>query len=457
MTALQKLVLWISILASFIAFLDGSVVNVALPAIADEFGGGLSVQQWVVDAYLIILGALMLIAGSLSDLLGRKKVLLAGLIGFGFASVLCAVAPSATFLIIARALQGAAGALLVPSSLALIMSSFEPDKKGKAIGLWTAWTGTAIIAGPLLGGLLVDFSSWRFIFAINILPIAAALWLLAKLETPLVEAHSSLDIRGALLGILGLGAPVYALIEQPHLGWGNPIVSIFLIFGLITMVTFIFYERRIRDPMLPLGLFRTRNFSIGNVATLAIYAGLASASFLVTVFVQQVGGYSATAAGLCLMPVTLIMFLLSPKFGALADKHGPRLFMAVGPVIAGLGFITMLSVDQSVQYWTQILPGVLLFGLGLAATVAPLTSAILGSIETEHAGVASAVNNAVSRIAGLLAVAFIGVLAAGKLDLVAFHRGLLLTSVLLFIGGIVSAFGIQNPDKHLHKNRHPLQ
>jgi len=440
----ERLVLWIAILASFVSFLDGSVINVALPAITDEFRGNLSVQQWVVDAYLITLGSLMLIAGSLSDLFGRKKILLYGLIGFGITSLLCALAPSSEFLIISRALQGIAGALLVPSSLALIIGAFKGTAQSKAIGQWTAWTGIAFIIGPLLGGLLVDAGSWRLIFAINVIPIAVVIWLLRRLDLPDRRSDVPLDIKGALLCAVGLGATVFALIEQPRFGWLNPVIILPLIVGILSLATFLWHEARVKHPMLPLKLFSVRNFAVGNLATFVVYGALALATFVPTIFMQQVGNYLATAAGLALMPVTIIMFLLSSRFGALSGKFGPRLFMAIGPVIAGIGFLTMLAVDQTVSYWV-LLPGILLFGLGLTITVAPLTSAILGSISEKQAGIGSATNNAVARIAGLVAIAIIGTVTGSALDLEGFHRSVILIAILLIVGGIISAIGIQNP------------
>ncbi|HEV7454434.1 MAG TPA: MFS transporter [Candidatus Saccharimonadales bacterium] len=445
----QRLVLIVSILASFVAFLDGSVINVALPAIARELGGGLVAQQWVVDAYLLTLGSFILIAGSLSDLFGRKKVLAAGLVGFGIASVLCAVAPTSTFLIVARALQGVAGALLVPSSLALIIATFSGPGQGKAIGTWTAWTGIAFVVGPLLGGFLVDVSSWRLVFAINIIPIAITLWLMRLLRQPEVRKHAHVDVVGAILCALGLAGPVYALIEQPHFGWSSPFVYVPLVSGVAALVYFLWHEHRTAYPMLPLALFGVRNFSVGNIATVAIYAGLSVATFLIAVFIQQVGGYSALGAGLALLPITGVMFILAPRFGALAGKYGPRFFMAVGPIVGGTGFLLMLRVDQTVAYWTRLLPGVLVFALGLAMTVAPLTTAILGSIDKGHAGIGSAVNNAVSRIAGLLAIAGVGVVTGANLNVAGFHRGLIMTAGLLIAGGVISAIGIQNQNRAL--------
>lgn len=445
MTPQQRLVLIICILASFVAFLDGSVVTVALPAIARELGGGFFIQQWTVDAYLITLGALMLIAGSFSDIFGRKKVLYAGLAGFLVTSLLCAMAPNGMFLIVARALQGVAGALLVPSSLALIISTFSGAGESKAIGTWTAWTGVANIVGPLLGGLLVDLSSWRLIFAINVLPIAVTLLLMRKLyPEPHVAKRPSVDVRGAVLCALGLGGLVYGLIEHSRFGWGNPVVYVPLIAGVVGLVLFVRHERRTAQPMLPLGLFSVRNFSVGNVATFVIYGALSVMVFLVTLFIQQVGGYSASQAGLAMLPVTILLFLLSSRIGALADRYGPRLFMALGPIISGLSFLYLLRSDASADYWTQIFPAIFGFGVGLSITVAPLTAAILGAVRPVQAGIASAVNNAVARIAGLLAVAALGLVTGPVLTVGSFHRGMVMIAVLLIVGGIVSAVGIQN-------------
>jgi EmrB/QacA subfamily drug resistance transporter len=444
----QKLVLIVAILASFVAFLDGSVVNVALPAISHELGGGLTTQQWVVDAYLITLGACILIAGSFSDLFGRKRILTYGLIGFGAASILCAVAPSAVFLVSARALQGIAGALLVPSSLALIISAFSGPAQGAAIGRWTAWTGIAFLVGPILGGFMVDAASWRLVFAINVLPIAVVLWLMRRLELPeQIRENTKVDVLGAVLCVFGLGLPVYALIEQPRYGWSSPIILGSLIVGLAAFAAFIWHEKRTRNPMLPLELFKVRNFGVGNLATTAIYAGLSSMTFLMAIFLQQVVGYKATAAGVALLPITILMFFLSSRFGALSGKYGPRLFMAAGPIIAAIGTATFLHLNQHTSYWTGILPGVIIFGIGLSVTVAPLTAAILGAIDSRQAGIGSAVNNAVARIAGLIAIAVVGLLAGTTLGPDGFHKGIILTAVLLLVGGIISAVGIENLKK----------
>lgn len=413
MTKKQKFVLWAAILASFVAFLDAAVVNVALPAIADELGGGLASQQWVVDAYLITLGSLILIAGSVSDLFGRKRVLTAGLLGFAVTSVLCAIAPTDEFLIVMRGLQGAAGALIVPSSLAIIISNFKGAAQGKAIGKWTAWTGIAFVIGPLVGGWLVDAASWRWVFAINVLPIAVTLWLMTYIKRDRVASKKvRIDYRGAVLGALGLGGPVFALIEYSRLGWDHPAIYLALIIGLAMLVGFFWHERKTKQPMLPLSLFKNHNFSVGNLATLAIYAALTASSFLIVVFVQQVGGYSALASGMTLIPVTLLLFLLSSRVGALSGKYGPRWFMAGGPLLAALGFLLLLGTDSHINYFSDLLPGLIVFGIGLAITVTPLVSAILGDVDNKHAGIASAVNNAIARVAGLIAVAAIGAVVA---------------------------------------------
>lgn len=445
MTTKQRLVLLVAILASFVAFLDGSVVGVALPKISEELGGGLLIQQWVNDAYLITLGTLILAAGSLSDIFGRKKILVIGLFGFLLTSLLCAVAPTGEILIISRALQGIAGALLVPSSLALIISAFTGKAQAKAIGSWTGWTGIAFIIGPLVGGLLVDLLSWRLVFAINILPIAIALILVSRLKfEELSEVRKRIDVLGIILGAVGLGGIVYALIEQGNYGWANPLVFGTMTIGILSLAAFIFHEKTTKEPMLPLGLFSVRNFSVGNVATFFIYAALSLQGFLLVIFLQQVAEFSATTAGLASIPITFMMLFLSSRFGALSGKYGPRLFMAIGPIIAGLGTLWMLTVSLPTNYWTQLLPGIIVFGLGLSITVAPLTSAILGSIKSAQAGIGSAVNNAVSRIAGLLAVAVIGIIIGTSIDLNGFHAGMLVCAILLIVGGIISAIGIQN-------------
>ncbi|WP_193510126.1 MFS transporter [Cryobacterium sp. BB736] len=446
MSSQQKLVLSIAILASFVAFLDGSVVTVALPAISEELGGGLTTQQWVVDAYLITLGALILVAGSLSDVFGRLVVLRFGLWGFGVASLLCAFAPTAEFLIVARGVQGIAGALLVPSSLALIMSSFRGPAQGKAIGAWTAWTSGAFIAGPLIGGAFVDLLTWRLVFGINVLPIAVTLWLITRIAQRDVRLEGvTVDYLGAVLAIIGVGGPVFALIEQDNFGWASPAIWLPMVIGVIAFGAFLWRQATARHPMMPLSLFRIRNFAVGNVSTLFIYGALSMSGFLIAVYLQQEAGWPATAAGLASIPVMVLLILLSSFFGGLAGRYGPRVFMSVGPILAGVGHLLMLTVSEDLNFWLQLLPGIVLFGLGLAITVAPLTSAILGSIDEKRSGIGSAINNAVARVAGLIAVAMLGIIIGGTLDLEGLHRGLWATAGLLILGGVISAIGIQNP------------
>lgn len=444
--ARERVVLLVAILASFVAFLDSTVVTVALPAIAEELGGGLTTQQWVVDGYLITLGALILVAGSLSDVFGRVPVLLWGLIGFGVTSIAIAAAPTAEFLIVARALQGVAGALLVPSSLALITATFRGAAQARAIGIWTGATTAAMLVGPLLGGLFVDFLSWRLAFLINVVPIGITLALLPRLglhETR--DPSRRVDWAGASLCAVGLGGVVFALIEQPNLGWASPLIWGTLLVGVLSFAGFLVRQRFAASPMMPLELFRSRNFWAGNVATAFIYAALSLNGFVLGVYLQQGAGLSATLAGLATLPSTVLLIVLSSRIGALAGRLGPRAFMTAGPLLMAGGALLLLTVGEDFSYWWQVLPGVVVFGLGLALTVSPLTSAILGAIETSRSGIASAVNNAVARVAGLLAIAALAAIVGGSLDLEGFHRAAIVTAILLTVGAAVSWLGIRNP------------
>lgn len=477
MVGLQRRVLWVAILASFVAFLDGAIVNVALPAMTRELGGGITTQQWVVDAYLLALGSLILIAGSLSDTFGRIRILRAGLLIFGLASLACAFAPSALLLIVARGIQGAGAALLVPSSLALITSTFRGPAQGKAIGSWTAWTGTAFLAGPLVGGLLVDYADWRLIFAINVFPIAATLILLKGLSlavpipnlkydagtssvpplpvAPPVTAVSAVtvarpasrvDVIGAMLAAVGLAGTVFALIEQDRLGWGSVLVYGPFVVGIAALAGFLWWEHSTPAPMMPLGLFRIRNFGVGNIATTFIYAGLSLGQLLLVLFLQEIAGFTAAQAGLASLPVAVISLFLAGPFGTLAGKYGPRLFMALGPLVAGVGYAMMASAAEPFNFWLQILPGQIVFAVGLSITVAPLTAAILGAVPAVQSGIGSAINNAVSRVAGLIAVALAGVMLGGVLDYDSFRRVMVITALLFLVGSAVSALGISNAE-----------
>ena len=396
-------------------FVDGTVVNVALPTIRDELGSGLSGQQWIIDAYLLTLSSLLLIGGSLGDVLGRRMIFSVGLAGFGLTSIICAAAPTIEVLIAGRALQGVAGALLVPSTLGLIVATFDAGGRGAAIGSWTAWTGIATVIGPLGGGLILATVSWRWIFAINLVPIAIALLLVRRIGAEHDQPSGGrVDLFGALLCALGLGGTIYALIEQPNFGWGDPRIAVPLAGGLIALVAFVAYERRASHPMLDLDLFRNRNFSVGNLATFAIYAGLGGVMFVVVVYLQQVAGYTPLEAGASLLPMTLLLFFLSKRFGALSDRFGPRFFMSAGPLVAAAGVALMMRIDSDADYLTTVLPSVAVFGLGLALTVAPLTATVLGSADEQHAGIASGINNSIARVAGLLAIAAVGAVIAAQ-------------------------------------------
>lgn len=409
-------------MGSFVAGLDATVINVALPAIEDDLGGGLAGQQWVSNAYLLTLGSLILIGGSLGDVYGERRVFTVGVAGFGAASLLCAAAPTIEVLVGARAVQGVFGALLTPSALAVIVGAFPPQERGGAIGSWTAWAGIATVVGPFAGGWLVDAASWRWIFAINVPFVLVTIALVAVAVPP--PAHDRVrrrvDWAGAALCALGLAGPVYALIRQPDAGWAAPEVLVPLLGGAAVFALFLVREARTADPMLPLGLFRRRNFAVGNLETFAMYGGLAVLFFFLVLYLQQVAGYSALQAGLATLPSTLVMFLLSKRFGALADRYGPRLFMGAGPLVAAAGLAWFLRMGAEVDYVTDVLPGLLVFSLGLAMTVAPLTATVLADADESNAGIASGVNNAIARVAGLLAIAAIGAVVsaafAGAID-----------------------------------------
>ncbi|MCW3020378.1 MAG: family efflux transporter permease subunit, partial [Solirubrobacterales bacterium] len=406
----KRLTLLACILGSGIVMLDGSVVNVALPTIQRALGGGLAAQQWVVNGYLLTLGSLILIGGSLGDLYGERRVFALGVSGFGVASLAAALAPSIGALVAARALQGVFGALLVPSSLAVIVNTFDDSERGAAIGSWTAWGAIFGVIGPLAGGELLAIASWRWIFLINVPLVLATVALILfaiPSSAPREAGARRIDYPGAVLCAAGLGGPVFALIEQPRLGWSSPAVYGPLIGGVLLLGAFAYYESRARDPMLALGLFRRRNFAAGNVETFAMYAGLGILFFFLVLFLQQIGGYSPLQSGLATLPVTVIMFVLSRRFGALADRYGPRFFMGAGPLVAAGGLLLFQLVGPKVDYVSEVLPGLLVFALGLSMTVAPLTAAVLAGSERE-AGIASGVNNAVARVAGLLGTAAVG-------------------------------------------------
>ena len=353
----------------------------------------------------------------LGDLFGARRVFAIGVAGFGVTSVFCAVAPTVELLVVARALQGVFGALLTPAALAVIVATFPPDERGRAVGAWTAWGGMGTILGPLIGGQLVDSASWRWIFAINV-PIVLITLVLVLRVVPEGEgpraADARVDVVGATLCALGLAGITYGLISQPLHGWGAPGVAVPLIAGAILFAAFVVWEARSAHPMLPLALFRRRNFAVGNIETFSMYAGLGLLFFFLVLFLQQVAGYSALEAGTTTIPVTLVMFLLSTRFGALADRYGPRFFMGVGPLVAAAGLALFLRVDADVDFLTDLLPGLLIFSLGLAMTVAPLTATVLADADEHNAGIASGVNNAIARVASLIAIAAVGAVVAAS-------------------------------------------
>jgi EmrB/QacA subfamily drug resistance transporter len=414
-TGNQRITLLAAISGTFVVGVDSTVVNVALPAIEDSLGGGLAGQQWVVNAYLLMLGSLILIGGSLGDLFGERRIFMIGVAGFGVVSLLCAVAPSIGVLVVGRGLQGAFGALLTPGSLALIVAAFRQEERGAAVGAWTAWSGIAFIIGPLVGGQLVDVISWRAIFAVNVPFVLVTLALATRIEVGRGRrSEAPVDIVGALLCALGLAGPVLALIEQPARGWQDPLVAGAGLGGIALLVCFAVWERRAPHPMLDLHLFARRNFAVGNLLTLCMYAGLGVVFFLLVLFLQQVAGWEATEAGLATVPSSVVMFALSRRFGALADRIGPRPLMGFGPLIAAAGLVWLSRLSADPSFLTGVLPPLLVFSLGLSMTVAPLTAAVLADADEGNAGIASAINNAIARVAGLLATAAIGAVVAAQ-------------------------------------------
>jgi EmrB/QacA subfamily drug resistance transporter len=448
-------VLLATVLGSGIAFLDVTVVNVALPTIGEDLGAGISGLQWVVNAYTLTLSGFLLLGGSLGDHYGRRRVFVVGVIWFAAASLLCGLAPSAGALVAARALQGIGGALLTPGSLAIIEASFRTEDRGAAIGAWSGLGGVTAAVGPFLGGWLVQTASWRWIFLIN-LPLAVVVVWVAQRHVPESRdpgARGGLDYTGAALAAVGLAGVVYALTDGPGLGWTSPRILLAGAVGVAALVAFVLWERRSRHPMLPLDIFASRQFTAANLVTFVVYGALGGSLFLMPIQLQRVVGYSPLQAGVALIPITLVMLLLSARAGRLSARIGPRLPMTLGPLLVAAGFVLYTRIGPGASYLTDVLPGMLVFALGLTLTVAPLTATVLAAAPAEHAGIASAVNNDVARAAGLLAVAVLpvaaGISGAGALDPGRFDDGfrmaVLLAAALCVVGGLISWFGIRNP------------
>jgi EmrB/QacA subfamily drug resistance transporter len=442
-TPVARWVLVATVLGSGISFIDSTVVNVALPAIARDLHAGISGLQWTVDGYLLTLGALILMGGSLGDVYGRRRIFVVGLGIFTLASALCALAPSIEVLILARTVQGCGGALLVPGSLAMLTATFESQDRARAIGAWSGLSGVTTAVGPFLGGYLIDAGSWRLVFFIN-LPIAAVAAIITLRHVPESRDTGARrpDVAGALLAAAGLGGLIYGLIEA---------VPVAVVVGVALLGLFFFAEARTREPMLPLELFKSRLFSGANATTLAVYFALGGAMFFLVLQLQRNLGYSALEA------VTILMLFLSPRTGALSQRTGPRLPMTIGPIVVACGLALMARLHGGSHYVFDVLPAALVFGAGLSVTVAPLTATVLGAVETRHAGIASGINNAVARIAGLLAIAVLPLLAgvargSSVTDATfsaGFARAMVASALLSAVGGAVAFATIRGAELEL--------
>jgi EmrB/QacA subfamily drug resistance transporter len=454
------------------ASIDATVVGIALPTIGRDFHASLGALQWVVTGYTLTLASLLLLGGSLGDHYGRRRIFSVGVVWFVVSSAACALAPGTTVLIGTRVLQGVGAALLTPGSLAILQASFDPDDRGRAIGSWSGLGGVATAAGPLLGGYLIAAASWRLIFLVNV-PVGAVVLLLSVRHVP--ESHDPnasghIDLPGAALATLALAGVTFALIEGPSLGWSAPAVIAMLAGGIVSGFAFVLVERSSPAPMLPFSVFRVRQFTITNAVTFIVYAALGGVLFLLPVQLQVADGYSPLESGVALLPLTIVMLLLSARSGRLATRIGPRLQMSVGPVVVGIGLALLGRVTTDSSYASGVLPAVLVFGFGLAITVAPLTATALGAVSAQHSGLASAVNNDVARIGGLIAVAVLPALAgiSGTSYLHpaqlsnGFRNAVLISGGLCVVAGVVAALGIRNParsrpDRAAEERRAPAE
>ncbi|MGC5029277.1 MFS transporter [Micromonospora sp. DT229] len=454
-----------AVLASGMVFLDSTVVNVALPRLGADLGASVSGLQWTVSGYLLTLAAFVLLGGALGDRFGRRRIFLLGVIWFTGASVLCGLALRTDWLVAARLLQGVGGALLTPGSLSLLQASFHPDDRAKAIGAWSGLSGVSTALGPFIGGWLIDALSWRWIFFLNV-PLAVLVVLAALRWVPESRGDEStsrtrgsgrrFDVAGALWGALALAGVTYALVDAPERGAGAPPVVGAALVAVLAAVVFVLVERRRGETaMLPTGLFGSRLFSVLNLFTVLVYAALGGFTFIIAVYLQNVVGWSALGTGLALLPVTLLLLVGSPAAGALSTKIGPRLLLTVGPVLAAVGLLLLREVGPGASYWRQVLPGVVVFGVGLTMVVAPLTASVLAAVADRFAGVASGFNNAASRVGGLLAVAalplLVGLSGTGyeqPAELTAAYRGALLWCAGLLLGGaIIAALLVHRPPR----------
>lgn len=436
----------VAVMVSMVAFLDSTVINLALPAIGRDLGGGLALQQWIIDGYLLAMVAALLPGGSISDLFGRVPVMRFGLLAFGAGSVLAAVATSPAMLIIARLIQGLGAAFLVPSSLALINTVFDEAHRSAAIGVWTGWTGIAFALGPLLGGLCVDFLGWRWIFVLSAIPMAVGFaltfWLCPMSER--VEG-ARIDIVGLGLSAVGLASTVYALIESQRDGWTDPRVVTPAVTGIAALAAFVRWQRRSRCPMLPLPLFGFRNFAAANLVTALVYGGLTLGSLAVALYTQEVGGYSATAAGLATLPIPALSFVFARHVGRIAARVGPRGFLIAGPLLSGAGLLLIRPKVVGFHAITDLIPGVTVLAAGLVATITPLMTVTLASVPIEHSGVALAINNAVSRLAALISIGSMSLIIGGTKSSSGFAHVFQVSAALFIVGALCATLWITNP------------